>query len=430
MHEMKQCVREQVRWIRNLSYEKIPGEVADRARWVLLDSIGCILNGLAGESLPEDANAAILKCASAMVSTELYEGNRFAVGHPACHIVPILLVEMEKRNGSYADMLRIFICAYEIASRWGSAVRFSNDMLGHGTIMNAGAAVVEGLLENLGEDEFVNYIMTCEALPEVSTWQSVFEGSALHDFYPGIAAVNARNALYMISNDARSSEELIRSIYSKIEGTRVITENLSKDISDCWYLPRNYFKVHSGCRFIHPFADVIDAMMQEGLTKDDVEEIQVFTYKKAARISSRKVTNTLAAKFSTSVSLAILLVEGRLYPENIERAITNDEVQRLAEHIYLTEDEKYNELLPDVRGGLVRVKKKNGEVLEREVFHAHGDFDAPEGYSEDELVDKFRNVTYSNLSGTEQARLIDKVLRGSESLMVSEIFREYFEHVR
>ncbi len=178
-------------------------------------------------------------------------------------------------------MLRIFICAYEIASRWGSAVRFSNDMLGHGTIMNAGAAVVEGLLENLGEDEFVNYIMTCEALPEVSTWQSVFEGSALHDFYPGIAAVNARNALYMISNDARSSEELIRSIYSKIEGTRVITENLSRDISDCWYLPRNYFKVHSGCRFIHPFADVIDAMMQEGLTKDDIEEIQVSTYKKS-----------------------------------------------------------------------------------------------------------------------------------------------------
>ncbi len=110
--------------------------------------------------------------------------------------------------------------------------------------------------------------------------------------------------------------------------------------------------------------------------------------------------------------------------------MTNDEVQQLAEHIYLTEDEKYNELLPDVRGGLVRVKKKkNGEVLEREVFHAHGDFDAPEGYSEDELVDKFRNVTYNNLSGTEQDRLIDKVLRGSESLMVSEIFREYFEHV-
>ena len=84
--------------------KKIPGEVADRARWVLLDSIGCILNGLAGEPLPEDTNAAILKCTSAMVSTELYEGNRFAVGHPACHIVPILLVEMKKK--------RCFICGH------------------------------------------------------------------------------------------------------------------------------------------------------------------------------------------------------------------------------------------------------------------------------------------------------------------------------
>ena len=120
MHEMKQRVRDQVKWIKQLTYEDIPDEVIERARWVLLDSVGCILNGLAGEKLPEDIDAAILKCSSAMVSTELYEGNRFAIGHPACHIVPILILEAEKRKLSFKDMILFFICAYEVASRWGS----------------------------------------------------------------------------------------------------------------------------------------------------------------------------------------------------------------------------------------------------------------------------------------------------------------------
>lgn len=430
MYEMRQHINAQVSWIKQLAYENIPVEVLERTRWVLLDSVGCILNGMDGENLPGDKNEAILKCSSAMASTELYEGNRFAIGHPACHIVPILMVEAEQKNLLYKDMLKMFICAYEIASRWGSSVRFSNDILGHGTIMNSGAAVVEGLLAGLTEEEFVNYIMICEALPEVSTWQSVFEGSTLHDYYTGIAAVNVKNALYMANNNVKVSEKLIRSIYDKIEGTRIIEENLSSNMGDCWYILRNYFKVHSGCRFIHSFADVIEQMMKEGLTKEDVEEIYVSTYKKAARIANQHVTNTLAAKFSTPVSLAILLSEGRLYPDDIERAIKNPEVQKLALKIHLTEDEKYNALLSDVRGGKVRVLKKNGQIIEKEVFYAYGDFDAPDGYSEKELTDKFRKVTEKNISCKVQDEMIENILRGSEKMVVDDIFRPFFSKIR
>ena len=417
MHDMRRYVTDQIRWIKQMSYEDIPDEVKTRARWILLDSVGCIVNGMSGDRLPPDIYEAVLKSSSAMVSTELYEGNRFSIGHPACHIVPLLLVEAgERADLTYKDALRIFICAYELASRWGRSVRFTNDMLGHGTIMNAGAAVVEGLMADMTEEEFVNYLMTCEVLPEVSTWQSVFEGSAIHDYYPGIAAVNAKNALYMSNNNVKSSEELIRSVYGKITGTKVIEDNLSDDDDIGWYIVKNYFKVHSGCRFIHPF--------------EDVREIQVATYKKAAMISDQHVTNVLAAKFSTPVSLAILLSEGRLYPEDIERALKKGYIQELASKIYLTEDDRYNELLPDVRGGMVRVIKNDGQVIEREVFHAHGDFDDPAGYTERQLTDKFQSVTERWLNLSQQEDLIESILRGSDELTVQEIFRTYFECVR
>lgn len=432
MHDMRRYVTDQIKWIKQMSYEDIPDEIKTRARWILLDSVGCIVNGMSGDKLPPDIYEAVLKSSSAMVSTELYEGNRFSIGHPACHTVPLLLVEAgERADLTYKDALRIFICAYELASRWGRSVRFTNDMLGHGTIMNAGAAVVEGLMTDMTEEKFVNYLMTCEVLPEVSTWQSVFEGSTIHDYYPGIAAVNAKNALYMSNNNVKSSEELIRSVYGKITGTKVIEDNLADDDDIGWYIAKNYFKVHSGCRFIHPFADVIEQMMKEGLTKEDVKEIQVSTYKKAAMISDRHVTNVLAAKFSTPVSLAIQLSEGRLYPEDIERALHNkSDIQELASKISLREDDRYNELLPDVRGGMVRVVKNDGQVIEREVLHAHGDFDDPAGYTERQLTDKFRSVTERCLSTTQQEEIIESILRGSDELTVQEIFRTYFECVR
>ena len=264
MYEMREHVRNQVKWITQLTYENIPEKVMERARWVLLDSIGCILNGLDEKKLPKERNAKILKSTAAMVSTELYEGNRYAIGHPASHIVPILLTEAEKQDLSYKDVLKIFVCAYEVAARWGNSIRFSNDILGHGTIMISGASVVEGMVSGISESDFINYIMLCESLPEVSTWQSVFEGSALHDYYPGMAAVNAQNALYLMKDNTKSSEQLVRSVYSKIAGTEIIPENLSSGLGDDWYLLKNYFKIHTGCRFIHPFADVLEQLLKEG----------------------------------------------------------------------------------------------------------------------------------------------------------------------
>ena len=431
MHDMRQYVTDQIRQIKHVTYRNIADAAKTRARWILLDSVGCIICGMDGEKLPGEIHEAILRSSSAMVSTELYEGNRFAVGHPACHIVPLLLKEIEPKTSlTYGKCLEIFICAYELASKWGRSVRFTNDMLGHGTIMNAGAAVVEGLLADLDEEDFVNYLMTCEVLPEVSTWQSVFEGSAIHDYYPGIAAVNAKNAMYMASNSMRSSEELIRSVYGKITGTRIEDDNLMDDKEIGWFIVRNYFKVHSGCRFVHQFADVIEEMMQDGLCMKDVKEIHISTYKKAAMISDQHVTNALAAKFSTPVSLAVLLSEGRLYPDDIERAITKESVQDLAYRIYLKEDDRYNKLIPDVRGGMVRVIKNDGQVIEKEVFHAHGDFDDPAGYSEQQLIEKFRSVTQKHLGREEQDQLIDKILRGNEEDKAQDIFRTYYDSVR
>ena len=120
-----------------------------------------------------------------------------------------------------------------------------------------------------------------------------------------------------------------------------------------------------------------------------MEQIHVYTYKKAARLTDQTVPNDLAAKFSIPVSLAVQLIYGSLTPDKIRNCEKNEAVQKLSEHIWLHEDEEYNKLLPDVRGGRVEITKKDGSKITREVFHAVGDFDNPDAYTKDDLVRKF-----------------------------------------
>ena len=123
MNVLEQGVYEQAEFIERLSWEELPQAVKQRATWVVLDSMGCILKGLGEKEIPTDRDDAVIAVTEAMVSTELYEGNRKAVGHPACHILPYLFVTCQDKP--MEEFYRAFVAAYEIASRWG-AIMYSD----------------------------------------------------------------------------------------------------------------------------------------------------------------------------------------------------------------------------------------------------------------------------------------------------------------
>lgn len=432
MSDIKTNVIKQTNWImERIRNRDIPDNVRERAKWILLDSIGCIISGMKGNKLPADEADRIMKSSAAMVSTELYEGNRFAIGHPASHIVPLMLEEVKTKEITYGDMIATFICAYEIAGRWGNAIRFSNDILGHGTVMVAGAAVVEGIFHKLSEEDLTNYMMICESIPEVSTWQSVFEGSALHDYYPGIAALNARNALYMNKDNLHSSEKMILSVYDNVIGANIVEDNLIKDLGSQWFITKNYFKVHAGCRFIHPFADLIEEMLQrEELHPADIENIHIYTYKKAARLTSQAAENTLEAMFSIPVSIATLIVDRQLYDENISNAVGNNRIRELALRIFVAEDDKYNLLLPNIRGGRVEITKNNGETIVKEGYHAKGDFDNPEEFTKNDLINKFNLITKKYMKKEVQQKLTDSILNSADEMSAQDVLDSFYDLYR
>ncbi len=414
MEEMEKQIEAQAIFAAKLQYEAIPREVAERAKSIIFDSIGCVYKGLgSGKPLLEKGEEKLLKLTLAMVSTELYEGNRKAIGHPACHILPLMLCQQE-RELSIKEFVRNFVAAYEVAARWGSAIRFSHDILGHGTVMMAGATIAEGLYRGADAQTMYEALLLTGSLPEVSVWQSVWDGSALHDGYAGLSAQKVREVYYLLSQGVRSTGKIVESVYQDIMGASIEIERLSQGLGEEYLLLSNYYKVHTGCRFIHPFADVIQEELAQGMNPDTVDTIDVYTYKKAARLTAQQVPNKLAGQFSIPVAIAVQLEKGELTPDTIETCVTDSDVLAWQGRITLYEDQAYNRLLPDIRGGRVEIHFKNGESKCREVFHAQGDFDNPVPFTQDKLKDKFRKNVKGILTEQEVCRLEDILLGETE----------------
>lgn len=411
MDVLEEKIRMQASFAKKLNYADIPEEANVRARWVILDSLGCIVKGLQGRAIGLDTEDNILDIAVSMITTELYEGNRKAVGHPACHILPLMLAEAEKKEVKWEQFVQIFTAAYEVASRWGASVLFSHSVLGHGTVMTSGAVIAESLLQGISEEDIYEALLLAGSLPNVSVWQSVFDGSQLHDAYAGLAAITAKKAVRMQQQGMRSTGKIVNSVYADVMGAEIKPEKLTAELGEEYWLCSNYFKVHTGCRFVHPFADLLKEELEAGLKKEDVSEIHVYTYKKAARLTDQRVPNDLAAKFSIPVSLAVQLEKGSLTPDTIRNCQDDESVAKWEGHIWLNEDEEYNKLLPDVRGGRMEITLEDGSVLKREVFHAVGDFDNPQPYTEENLIAKFRENTKEYMSTKEQDKLIQNVLK-------------------
>ena len=409
---MEEKIRQQADFAANLTCEDIPQEVLQRARCVLLDSIGCIYKGMENDQAKAgDKDHSILDLTLAMVSTELYEGNRKAIGHPACHILPLMLAQNEKEQ-TLGTFLKNFVAAYEIASRWGASIRFTHDILGHGTVMTTGATVAEGLYRGADATELYEALLLTGSLPEVSVWQSVWDGSRLHDAYAGIAACKAKQAYDLLSKGVRSTGKLVRSVYQDVLGATITEETLAAGLGTNYFLLSNYYKIHTGCRFVHPFADVVQKELADGLDRERIASISVYTYKKAARLTAQHVPNKLAGQFSIPVSLAVLLEKGELSPDTITACVDDPAVLAWEGRITLYEDEAYNKLLPDTRGGRVEFHFKNGETKTVEVFHARGDFDNPDPFTTEDVVQKFKQNVGGIVADERADALVGLILEG------------------
>jgi 2-methylcitrate dehydratase PrpD len=413
-------------YVSQVQYEDLPDEVAERAKELILDSVGCALGAAltnAGKANLRFAEAIqgrtestviggklrIDRTKAAFVNSQLANLLDFddtydvmGPGHPGCLIVPAALAVGEAEGASGQEVITAVVAAYEVTMRLGRAI---GSMLWSvappGFVLTSHIGPVVAASRLMGLDQTT----TRRALGVVNL-ESGFTLSAATrakwDIPPEMALGNLKG------NFGQGAERGILAAIKAASGLTGMVGLLDADRS-AWYLAGlpaagfdhlterlgdqhwildMSFKPTPSCRWTHvPITAAWDALDGKTVTNDDVEKVVI---KGVDRLQRYDWENMLDAQFSIPCALALAITGTTPGPDWYAGGRFRDpDIRELASKVAFERDPEA-ESLELTTGRMtceVEIMLTNGQVKSAHCDHVKGAPDNP--MTRDELVAKF-----------------------------------------
>ena len=193
-HQQPAWLSQWARFAAEARYDQLPEQVVAQARLVILDCIGAVL---AGHAEPEMVRAR-RRMSAGMYGTafldgtagtmlEIDEGNQYARGHPAIHVVPALLAAARHKSVSGQQFILATVLGYEIGARIGIASKLRVTMHPHGTWGVVGAALGIAILHEANAVEIASVINISSNLGLTTSRRTMLEGATVRNTYAGFS---------------------------------------------------------------------------------------------------------------------------------------------------------------------------------------------------------------------------------------------------
>lgn len=425
--ESAQAVRVLARFVADLDWQAVPERVRQRTLVMLTDFVGVTIAGSRTRELralldawqPCTGPAAVLgagrRCGpddaawlngTAACALELDEGNKHAQGHPAAHVVPAALAELSVRDPlPGARFLAAVVTGYEVAARFGRAVRRRADLHPHGHWGAAGAGAAVARLRGLPADRIAAAIDTATGLVHVTPWSVVLGGAFVRNLWAAGANVAGLIGTRLAAAGLAECDGTAARTLGGIVGELDVPE-LTADLGRRWYLVQGYLKRHASCSYTHPAADAALLLRAEhGFDAADIERVTVDGNRLAMALAAPAAHSRVAAMFSVPYVVAVALVDGHVRPDAFDAKRRGDgRLLDLMRRIEVRHDPALDTRLPAERAGRVHVLLTDGRALVAEVPNPVGDADhLPFGPGE-------VRAKLDDLLGARTAALVDEVV--------------------
>jgi len=396
-------------------FDDLSSTVVERTREVVADSLAVIGAGaqeeevkalirrtvttgskqtatLIGAGIRTESSKAALINGTAGTFLELDEGNQFARGHPAIHVIPAALAVAEEMNLSGSELLTALVLCYEISARIGIACKIRMSMHPHGTWGTVGAAVAVGKLMSYKKQAMKEIINVSSSLGLATSRRTMLEGGLVRNVYAGVSGYMGILAHDLVRSGFTGEADGLQTVYGSVVSDTFIPEVMTEGLGSQFEIARNYFKRHACCRYNHGTLDALDDIISkrtdDRLEPDEIAKIEVKTYSLAAQLCDQKPRNTLAGKFSIPFAVATFIVQGSTGVESFSpQAIQDTTARNLAKRVTVSEDPELTAMMPDQRPSKIKVTLTDGTVLEAQALTNKGDTEDP--YSPDELRAKY-----------------------------------------
>jgi len=379
-----------------LSLHDLPERVRDALALTVLDTLGV---GMAGGLTPElgrlrsawslppgpahlwgattgtDIATATMLNGTAVCCLELDEGNKYARGHPAAHVVPVAVAVAERLRCSGPRLLTAILAGYEVAARFGRACAPRPGLHPHGNWGAIGAAAAVGVLYGLDPARLAAAIDSAGGLVLATGFESALVGSFVRNTWVGHAGVAGLTAANLARAGLATVDGTAASTLGSLLGT-IDPAQLVEDLGSRFDITGGYAKRHASCSYTHPPADAALEIRtaHPDLAVADIDEVVVETHRLAAPLSRTAVPTRLAAMFSIPYVVAVALREGACRPASFDDEARRDpDLASLAAKVRVEHRPELDERLPAERAARVHVRLRDGRQLSAEVPNPVGD---------------------------------------------------------
>jgi 2-methylcitrate dehydratase PrpD len=401
-----------VSFVCQLDPESLPAAIVDQAVRCVLDLVGVAIAGtptpmaqisarfaheqfapgnatVIGPGRPLTVTGATWVNGTYASALDMDDGSRMAMGHPGASVIPAALAIAEVAGASGREFLCALVAGYEVAVR-ASIARvpwYKDKMYSTGIWGVFGATAAAGKLLKFDDATLQSALGTAGSHGSFppgglqANHAMVKEGIA----WSGMTGVSA--ALLARQNFLGPADFLD---YSERWDTSALVAGLG-DLSESAIL-KTYFKPYAVCRWSHAAVDaVLELKHRHQLRIEEIESIQVETFREVTRLANDRPSNTIAAQFSVQFALAVALLYDRIGPAEVSDAHIHDPaILSLARKVQVSVDDALDRQFPAKTVARVTIHTHRGDHRTT-IEYPRGNPENPLGNAE--LEAKFRLLT-------------------------------------
>lgn len=377
-----------------LTHSTIPAAVVERAKLLVLDTVGVALGGRAtvpSIGVMADALGALgwsgtatvfgdrrgwSSAAAAMTNASLAHGMDFddthRIGlHPTVVLLPAALAAAEMEAADGKTVLRGLVAGYEVMCRIAASIipahHYERGFHPTATVGVFGAAVAAGVVLGLDAERIEHALGLCGSQAAGSS-QFIVSGGWNKHFHVGAAAMNGliaatfARAGYQGARHALEGERGFLCGY----GDGADAAELTRGLGRTWQTLEIAVKPYPCCRHSHAAIDGLLALRQEhDLHVDEIVAVRIgiSTAGVAAvglpEAAKRRSRTTVEAQFSLPFVAACALRDGHMRWEHYQLAPTG-QLDPLCDRISVFESQRANEDFPERLSAEIEIETGRG----------------------------------------------------------------------
>jgi len=439
--------------VRGLRLEAIPPEVSEKTKLILLDTLGIALasstmdfggmvlevartlGGTADSRLigsPHKVAAANAVLANGTLAHGLDYDDTLegAIVHTGCCGAITALAVGEAVGASGRGVLEAAVAGIEVMCKVGLAAPGRFHARGfHPTALCStfGAAAAAGKLYDLEFSQWVSAFGICGSQSS-GIIEYLADGTWTKRLHPGWSAHGGIIAVLLAQQGFRGPASVFEGrhgFYRAFGGDNGYHLEKLGELGRTWEIPRIAFKSYPCGSISHPYMDCALKLRQKySIRPQDIEEVVCRTAEGPVHRlweplkEKQQPSSSYGAKFSLPYSIAAILVRGRAGLEEFSDAAIHDaEILSLAKRVRYELDPALD--YPRHFSGHVKIKLRNGAVLEENQPYPRGGLESPLPPSE--IEEKFRANAGMTLPQKKVERIIATVRRLEDLAKIEEL---------